>query len=176
MSDGVQTRLFQLLRQRPNTAGVVADGVQWPDGTACIRWRGPHASVAVYSSVPDVAQDVCRYNVPGDSIRLVWDPVRNRLARQAADLADELATAQRATEEARARLAVRTTETDVQAFWLELIAEHGCRNYSTASAGACTRDVTRQAIASRDSDRWCGPCCAWAALHDVHLGALPEKG
>lgn len=45
-------RRFQLHRLEDvsgvSGVGVVADGVLWPDGTATVRWRGPHASVVFW--------------------------------------------------------------------------------------------------------------------------------
>lgn len=34
--------------------GIVAYGVAFPDGTACLRWNTDHTSTAVYASMVDV--------------------------------------------------------------------------------------------------------------------------
>lgn len=50
-------RRFQLVRQVDvsgvSGTGIVAHGVQWPDGTAVVRWRGEHASTVVWASIED---------------------------------------------------------------------------------------------------------------------------
>lgn len=50
---------FQLDRSADPSAvsgvGIVADGVQFPDGTVVIRWRGDLASTVVWSSIEDAA-------------------------------------------------------------------------------------------------------------------------
>ncbi|WP_216651523.1 hypothetical protein [Actinomadura litoris] len=47
-----EPRRFQLVRHRDVTgvsgAGLVADGVLWPDGTASVRWRGEHPSIVFW--------------------------------------------------------------------------------------------------------------------------------
>lgn len=47
------SRLFELVRFVDETGvsgtGVVADGVEFPDGTAVMKWRGELTSVAVYA-------------------------------------------------------------------------------------------------------------------------------
>lgn len=51
-------RLFELVRFEDETGvsgtGVVADGVEFPDGSVALRWRGDLSSTAVYSGIPDV--------------------------------------------------------------------------------------------------------------------------
>lgn len=51
-------RRFYLLRRDDETGvsgtGRVADGVQWPDGTCCMRWRTSLASSSFYDSVEDI--------------------------------------------------------------------------------------------------------------------------
>lgn len=50
-------RLFRLLRAVDVTGvsgtGHVADGVQWPDGTVTIRWRGGRPSTVQWASIDD---------------------------------------------------------------------------------------------------------------------------
>ncbi|GAA0632306.1 hypothetical protein GCM10010174_61680 [Kutzneria viridogrisea] len=57
-TDRDEPRLFWLDRRQDvsgiSGTGRIADGVQWPDGTVTLRWRGPHASVAHWSSLADV--------------------------------------------------------------------------------------------------------------------------
>lgn len=51
-------RLFQLYRRQDETGvsgtGVVAEGVQFTDGTCAMRWRTGTSSTAVYASIEDV--------------------------------------------------------------------------------------------------------------------------
>lgn len=53
-----ESRLFQLARDRDvsgvSGTGVVADGVQFPDGVCVIRWRGERQSTVVWPSIEDV--------------------------------------------------------------------------------------------------------------------------
>jgi hypothetical protein len=50
-------RRFRLMRRQDvsgvSGTGLVADGVQWPDGAVSIRWRGEHHSTAAWDSVDD---------------------------------------------------------------------------------------------------------------------------
>ena len=51
-------RRFQLVRQVDvsgvSGTGIVAHGVQWPDGSVAVRWRGQRQSTVVWSSMEDV--------------------------------------------------------------------------------------------------------------------------
>lgn len=51
-------RLFHLYRQVDETGvsgtGVVAQGVEFDDGTIAMRWLSKHTSTAVYDGVDDV--------------------------------------------------------------------------------------------------------------------------
>jgi len=53
--DTSQTRRFVLLRERDITGvsgtGIVADGVQWPDGRVTIMWRGDRPSEVSWQSI-----------------------------------------------------------------------------------------------------------------------------
>jgi hypothetical protein len=53
-------RCFELHRSKDITGvsgtGVVADGVQWPDGTVTIRWRGEYASLVHWQSIEHVVR------------------------------------------------------------------------------------------------------------------------
>lgn len=49
--------------------GRVADGVQWPDGTASLRWRGPYASTVHWDSITDAEY----IHGHGGHTRIVWD-------------------------------------------------------------------------------------------------------
>jgi len=51
--------------------GVVADGIEFPDGTVVLQWRGPTASVVIYGA-PDGTSDVEKVHGHGGSTRLVW--------------------------------------------------------------------------------------------------------
>ncbi|MFI9203317.1 hypothetical protein [Streptomyces sp. NPDC053048] len=50
-------RPFALHRTLDHTGvsgtGIVAEGVLFTDGTAVIRWRGPHASTVIWASLDD---------------------------------------------------------------------------------------------------------------------------
>lgn len=54
-----EPRIFHLQRDTDISGvsgpGRVADGVLWPDGSCCVRWRGASASVSVWSSYEDMA-------------------------------------------------------------------------------------------------------------------------
>ena len=51
-------KVFQLHRDVDvsgvSGTGVVADGVEWPDGTCTIRWRGQRQSTVNWNSLDDV--------------------------------------------------------------------------------------------------------------------------
>lgn len=51
-------RLFVLDRRADPSGvsgtGIVADGVEWPDGTCAVRWRTEHKSTTVYDSIAAV--------------------------------------------------------------------------------------------------------------------------
>lgn len=52
------SRRFQLLRHVDvsgvSGTGVVAEGAEWSDGSASVRWHGDHRSTAAWPSVEDV--------------------------------------------------------------------------------------------------------------------------
>lgn len=51
---GEVARVFTMLRDEDvSGVGVVADGVEFPDGAVVIRWRGRHQSTVVWPSVED---------------------------------------------------------------------------------------------------------------------------
>jgi hypothetical protein len=59
--DAVPLRLF--LRRHQDVSGVsgeghIADGVQWPDGTVSLRWRGPHPKIDFCDRGVDTAEFV----------------------------------------------------------------------------------------------------------------------
>lgn len=65
-------RRFHLQRTEDITGtgtGHVADGVQWPDGTVVIRWRGEHPSTVAWISIEDA---VAVHGHGGHTV-LVWD-------------------------------------------------------------------------------------------------------
>ena len=51
-------RRFQLIRHRDVTGvsgtGVIAEGTEWRDGTASLRWYGDHPSTVAWPSVDDI--------------------------------------------------------------------------------------------------------------------------
>ena len=51
-------RLFELTRIKDLTGisgtGVVAEGVEWADETASLRWLGPLTSVAHYDGIAEI--------------------------------------------------------------------------------------------------------------------------
>ena len=51
-------QVFQLHRTTDVTGysgvGVVADGVIWPDGTVCLRWRGPLRTTVTADCIGDI--------------------------------------------------------------------------------------------------------------------------
>lgn len=66
-------RLFHLQRDVDHSGisgtGAVADGVQWPDRTCTIRWRGEHASTVSWDSIEDVEH----IHGHGGTTRIVWE-------------------------------------------------------------------------------------------------------
>jgi hypothetical protein len=72
MSEQQTARRFVLERDEDVTGvsgtGVVADGVQWPDGQAAIHWRGEHRSTVVWDAVANAV----RVHGHGGATRLVW--------------------------------------------------------------------------------------------------------
>ncbi len=58
MSRQAGARLFELIRTEDPTGvsgtGVIAEGVEWEDGTATLRWLGKLKSVAHYDRLADV--------------------------------------------------------------------------------------------------------------------------
>ncbi|HTF53591.1 MAG TPA: hypothetical protein VK735_39615 [Pseudonocardia sp.] len=54
----MHARRFQLNRRVDHTGlsgtGTVADGIEWPDGTVVLRWRGDRSSTVYWSSIEDV--------------------------------------------------------------------------------------------------------------------------
>jgi len=54
---GDPPRRFQLVRSRDvsgvSGTGIVADGVQFPDGAVAIRWRGEHPSTVCWNGLAD---------------------------------------------------------------------------------------------------------------------------
>lgn len=66
-------RLFELHRDRnvsggPSGTGVIADGVEFPDDSVVIRWRGPLASTVVW---PDIDTALAVHGHDG-ATRAVW--------------------------------------------------------------------------------------------------------
>lgn len=49
--------------------GVVADGIEFPDGTCVIRWRGERQSTVVWPSIADVEA----IHGHGGATRIMWD-------------------------------------------------------------------------------------------------------
>ncbi|MFJ9799874.1 hypothetical protein [Streptomyces sp. NPDC101145] len=65
-------RRFYLLRHTDITGvsgtGIVADGVQWPDGTASVRWRGPRPSTVHWDRI----DDAITIHGHGGATEIVW--------------------------------------------------------------------------------------------------------
>ncbi|MCP3805388.1 hypothetical protein NLX83_39590 [Allokutzneria sp. A3M-2-11 16] len=65
-------RRFQVWREVDTSGrsrtGRVADGVQWPDGTVTVRWRGDQASTAHW----DCLADAELVHGHGGLTRFVW--------------------------------------------------------------------------------------------------------
>ena len=72
-----QPRRFALQRNDDESGvsgtGIVATGIQWADGTCCLRWHTATTSVAVYTSIEDVEA----IHGHGGKTVVVWlDPAR----------------------------------------------------------------------------------------------------
>lgn len=65
-------RRFQLHRSTDVTnvsgTGIVADGIQWPDGTISIRWRGDRPSVVFWQR----AEDALHVHGHAGSTQIMW--------------------------------------------------------------------------------------------------------
>ncbi|WP_410784898.1 hypothetical protein [Kribbella sp. C-35] len=48
-----QARLFRLVRH-PNPTAILAEGVEWSDGTVALRWRGPWSSTSTWDCIGSV--------------------------------------------------------------------------------------------------------------------------
>lgn len=66
------SRLFQLQRDVDvsgvSGTGIVADGVEFPDGACVIRWRGERQSIVVWPSIDDVEA----IHGHGGATQIVW--------------------------------------------------------------------------------------------------------
>ncbi|MFI1472069.1 hypothetical protein [Streptomyces wuyuanensis] len=76
-------RRFFLLRHHDITGvsgtGVVADGVEWPDGTVTIRWRGERPSTVDWGSI----DDALHIHGHSGSTEIVWvDPEQPAVPEQ----------------------------------------------------------------------------------------------
>ncbi|MGA5820882.1 helix-turn-helix domain-containing protein [Kitasatospora sp. NPDC094028] len=67
-----QPRLFHLQRDTDITGisgtGIIAHGVQWPDGTVTIRWTGDRPSTVNWASIADAIH----IHGHGGHTRIVW--------------------------------------------------------------------------------------------------------
>ena len=65
-------RRFELHREVDETGisgtGIVATGVEWPDGTCAMHWDTKHTSTAVYASM----EDVVAIHGHGDKTYIAW--------------------------------------------------------------------------------------------------------
>jgi hypothetical protein len=85
-------RRFRLIRDTDPTGvsgtGHIADGVAWPDGTASVRWRGPHPSIVFWDRGQASVELI---NGHGGATRIEWsDPApadTDRTLRPLAELA-----------------------------------------------------------------------------------------
>ncbi|MEU6237392.1 hypothetical protein [Kitasatospora sp. NPDC047058] len=68
----MQPRIFHLQRDTDITGvsgtGIVAHGVQWPDGTVTIRWTGDRPSTVTWGSI----EDAVHVHGHGGHTRIVW--------------------------------------------------------------------------------------------------------
>jgi len=84
-------RTFQLHRDTDVTGvsgtGVVADGVEFPDGTVVVHWRGVHRSTVIWPSLADVEA----VNGHGGATRIVVLGPDGKPARPALRPAPDLA-------------------------------------------------------------------------------------
>lgn len=73
MADTDRPRTFGLIRQHDVTGvsgtGRVAEGVQWPDGTVSVRWRGPRPSIVHWGGLADVEA----VHGHGGHTHIAWD-------------------------------------------------------------------------------------------------------
>jgi hypothetical protein len=67
-------RAFHLIRHVDPTGvsgtGVVAEGVEFTDGTCAMKWRTRYASTAIYAS----ADDLMEIHGHGGNTEIVWTP------------------------------------------------------------------------------------------------------
>lgn len=65
-------RRFQLQRDHDvsgvSGVGIVADGVEFPDGTVVIRWRGERQSTVLWTGIGDVEA----IHGHGGATRIAW--------------------------------------------------------------------------------------------------------
>ncbi|GAA1589559.1 hypothetical protein [Kribbella karoonensis] len=65
-----QARLFRLVRHTNPTA-ILAEGVEWSDGAATLRWRGPWPSTATWDAgIPALLAT----HAPDARTQLHWTP------------------------------------------------------------------------------------------------------
>ncbi|MFF6844634.1 hypothetical protein ACFY8X_38590 [Streptomyces tanashiensis] len=69
--------------------GRVADGIQWPDGTATIRWRGNRPSTVTWNTL----DDALHIHGHGGATELIWDDPPTPTDEQRALAANAVSTA-----------------------------------------------------------------------------------
>lgn len=110
-------------------SGVVAQGVEFADGVVALRWVGKWPTSVVFHEHGSASVE--HVHGHGGQTRIVWLPdgaltqgrdaleERNRIAREMADLRDELDTARKEREEALQRAGDIDTERTVLSVELE---------------------------------------------------------
>lgn len=87
------SRRLLLLRHRDPTGvsgtGVVAEGVQFSDGTAVLRWHGEHRSTVVYEAGVSTILAVHGHNGATEVVYLDPGPDSDHGAEKSADRADD---------------------------------------------------------------------------------------
>lgn len=96
---GTFGRAFVLERDTDHTGvsgtGTVADGVEFPDGTVVVRWRGPMASTVVWARI----EDAVAVHGHGGATRVVWGTPEDTKA-----IVERAVTAEQRFEDLRAEV------------------------------------------------------------------------
>jgi len=102
-------RSFLLVRQRDvsgvSGTGTVAEGVEWTDGSASLRWRGEHAATTFWESGIRAVLAVHGHQGATEVLYVDGDPPQGD--RKATDVEYPLATGQRVSTSSQAGLCQR---------------------------------------------------------------------